>query len=93
MQTQCTPKSPSGMGNCRGDVVLSGRGRLQRRCYWLLDADEDIVLVHYLSARQLTSGPRARGGHMRTVASQDTTSAEVTRQQHSSSERPARHHI
>ena len=25
-----------------------GTSRLQRRCYWLLEADEDIVLVHYL---------------------------------------------
>ena len=25
-----------------------GSSRLQRRCYWLLEADEDIVLVHYL---------------------------------------------
>ena len=26
-----------------------GDSRLQRRCYWLLEADEDIVLVHYLN--------------------------------------------
>ena len=23
--------------------------RLQRRCYWLLDSEDDIVLVHYLN--------------------------------------------
>lgn len=50
---------------------------VQRRCYWLLDADEDIVLVHYLSARQLTGGPRSKGAPARAAASQDTTSVEV----------------
>ena len=50
---------------------------MQRRCYWLLDADEDIVLVHYLSARQLTGGPRSKGGPSRAAASQDTTSVEA----------------
>ncbi len=94
MRPQCTPTGPSGCVNYRIDVVLNGRGRLQRRCYWLLDADEDIVLVHYLSARQLTGGPRARGGHTRTVASQDTTSVEVNHQQQQSpSERRKWHRI
>lgn len=23
--------------------------RLQRRCYWLLESEDDIVLVHYLN--------------------------------------------
>ena len=50
---------------CRGDV--------QRRCYWLLEADEDIVLVHYLSAGQMTGGPRSKGPGARAAASRSST--------------------
>ena len=33
----------------------AGESRLQRRCYWLLEADEDIVLVHYLNTTMVTT--------------------------------------
>jgi CG-1 domain len=49
------------------------RGDLQRRCYWLLEADEDIVLVHYLSAGQMTGGPRSKGPGARAAASRSST--------------------
>ena len=29
--------------------VLQQATRLQRRCYWLLESEDDIVLVHYLN--------------------------------------------
>ena len=41
-----------------------GDSRLQRRCYWLLEADEDIVLVHYLNTamvRPVVSAPDMPG--------------------------------
>ncbi len=35
---------------CRSNVVrLQQATRLQRRCYWLLESEDDIVLVHYLN--------------------------------------------
>lgn len=34
-----------------------GSSRLQRRCYWLLEADEDIVLVHYLCTAMVLPPP------------------------------------
>ncbi len=30
-------------------VCLQQATRLQRRCYWLLESEDDIVLVHYLN--------------------------------------------
>lgn len=45
----------------------------QRRCYWLLEADEDIVLVHYLSAQQMTGGPRSKGPGSRAAISRSTS--------------------
>ena len=33
--------------------------RFQRRCYWLLDSDEGVVLVHYLDTTMVVGG---RGG-------------------------------
>ena len=31
---------------------------MQRRCYWLLDGDEAIVLVHYLDVQHASSRAR-----------------------------------
>jgi hypothetical protein len=31
---------------------------LQRRCYWLLSSEDDIVLVHYLNIEKDKSGVR-----------------------------------
>ena len=43
---------------------------LQRRCYWMLEGDGDIVLVHYLVAGQ---GSRIRA----TTAAQNAAAAQV----------------
>ena len=32
----------------RGELLKSGLAVWQRRCYWLLESENDIVLVHYL---------------------------------------------
>lgn len=40
-----------------------GGAALQRRCYWLLDADDGTVLVHYLASKRLgraNSDPRCQ---------------------------------
>ena len=33
----------------RGLICIQQSTRLQRRCYWLLESEDDIVLVHYLN--------------------------------------------
>ena len=33
----------------KGLPCMQQSTRLQRRCYWLLESEDDIVLVHYLN--------------------------------------------
>lgn len=37
---------------------LQGEQQLQRRCYWLLEGDDDVVLVHYLMVDLHQNRPR-----------------------------------
>lgn len=41
-------------------------GAAQRRCYWLLEGDDNVVLVHYLSSNPqencVMRGPLTKGG-------------------------------
>ena len=42
--------------------------RFQRRCYWLLDSDEGVVLVHYLDTTMVVGGRGgAKGGATHTM--------------------------
>jgi hypothetical protein len=43
---------------CRGGCIPQGGGQLQRRCYWLLEGDDDVVLVHYLMVDLHQNRPR-----------------------------------
>jgi hypothetical protein len=46
-------------------LLISGaHASLQRRCYWLLDGDDNVVLVHYLS-----SVPHANRAMVRSASS------------------------
>ena len=54
---------------------------LQRRCYWLLDSEDDIVLVHYLNIAQRQQASKSCS-HM---LNEDTTSQLRTEDKGSSS--------
>ena len=48
-------------------ICIGSATALQRRCYWLLDADDGTVLVHYLASKRLgraNSDPRCQSDFM-----------------------------
>ena len=53
--------------------------RFQRRCYWLLDSDEGVVLVHYLDTTMVVGGRGgAKGGATHTIVNTQPSDSGTT---------------